>query len=397
LSFRIRVTRAAVCAAELLHGLQIRCVVPPPLPNKDTNDAMPPKNKTLKVGGDPVPATPVVKSESLLASATEAQATSKSLYGDHKARISSNLHAVHDGVRNKAYMTAITNSMKGKTVLHIGCGMGLLSMFAARAMAKQVVAVDTSVIVHAATEVAKQNNLANLTFLQGSVSDGLKLPLEKFDVILCEWMGCFVTNDTTLLKELMHCKKNHLADGGAVCPNKSALYVAGITDYDYKNDTVEYWNNVYGFSMKAMKPLVLKEPTACSIPHHLIKTSMAQVKAVDVMDIQQEADLTFTAPFSITVLEQTTLHYLTFYNDASFAHPTNAAANFIIGTTPGGRNSWTEVSAILPEALPVFTGDVVTGTVKIDPKKGATTITVSVQCKNALVDHNTTADHHFQY
>ena len=49
-----------------------------------------------------------------------------------------------DTVRTGAYRNAILNNAKlfeGKTVLDVGCGTGILSMFAAKAGAKHVVGV----------------------------------------------------------------------------------------------------------------------------------------------------------------------------------------------------------------------------------------------------------------
>ena len=61
-----------------------------------------------------------------------------------------------DRVRTKAYQKAIENNpndFKDKIVLDIGCGTGILSIFAARSGAKHVYGVENAEIAHAAREI----------------------------------------------------------------------------------------------------------------------------------------------------------------------------------------------------------------------------------------------------
>lgn len=63
-----------------------------------------------------------------------------------------------DEVRTLSYHNAVYDNkefFQGKTVLDIGCGTGILSMFAARAGAKQVISVDMSDIIYQAMDIVR--------------------------------------------------------------------------------------------------------------------------------------------------------------------------------------------------------------------------------------------------
>lgn len=100
--------------------------------------------------------------------------TSKDYYFDSYSH-----HAIHeemlkDEVRTRTYQMAIMENkhlFKDKIVLDVGCGTGILSMFAAQAGAKHVYAVDCSSIAQQAREIIKLNGFSdNITVIQGKVS-----------------------------------------------------------------------------------------------------------------------------------------------------------------------------------------------------------------------------------
>ncbi|MEQ2314126.1 hypothetical protein AMECASPLE_008955 [Ameca splendens] len=115
----------------------------------------------------------------------EAYFSSYGHYGIHEEMLK-------DKVRTETYrdfMYSNPEVFRDKVVLDVGCGTGILSMFAARAGAKKVIAVDQSEIIYQAMDIVRSNQLENIiTLIKGRIED-IKLPVEKVDIIVSEWMG----------------------------------------------------------------------------------------------------------------------------------------------------------------------------------------------------------------
>lgn len=97
---------------------------------------------------------------------------------------------VFDSVRTKAFKNAIGTTAKDKVILDIGTGTGLLSIFAAKAGARKVYAVEASGIIDDAKEIAEENGCAGkIEFVRG-YSAQIELP-EQCDVLVSEMIGHF--------------------------------------------------------------------------------------------------------------------------------------------------------------------------------------------------------------
>jgi protein arginine N-methyltransferase 3 len=72
---------------------------------------------------------------------------------------------IQDKVRTSSYASFILKNpvlFRDAVVLDVGCGTGILSLFAARAGAKRVIAVDASDIAEKATQIVKDNGLDHI-------------------------------------------------------------------------------------------------------------------------------------------------------------------------------------------------------------------------------------------
>lgn len=160
-----------------------------------------------------------------------------------------------DSIRTKGYRNAIMNNkhlFKDKIVLDVGCGTGILSLFAARAGAKKVYGVsivfedlltckiDYSDIVFAAQQIVKENNMENVvTIVKGKVEE-VELPLgpnEKVDVIISEWMGYCLLYES-MLPTVLYARDKWLKKDGIIYPDIATMHICAIEDADYKEDKI---------------------------------------------------------------------------------------------------------------------------------------------------------------
>lgn len=150
---------------------------------------------------------------------------------------------------------------QGKIVLDIGCGTGILSMFAAKAGAARVIGVDCSNIVDYAKENITANHLDHIiSIVKGKVEE-IELPfgIEKVDIIISEWMGYCLFYEC-MLDTVLFARDKWLLPNGLLFPDKASLYITAIEDRQYKDDKINWWDNVYGFNMSSIRKVAITEP-----------------------------------------------------------------------------------------------------------------------------------------
>jgi len=90
--------------------------------------------------------------------------TSADYYFDSYAHFGIHEEMLKDEVRTLTYRDSMIMNkhlFKDKIVLDVGCGTGILSMFAAQAGAKHVIGVDMSSIIESAREIVRANGFAD--------------------------------------------------------------------------------------------------------------------------------------------------------------------------------------------------------------------------------------------
>jgi len=137
---------------------------------------------------------------------------------------------LNDSHRMDTYKTALTQNpslIKDATVLDVGCGTGILSAFAVEGGASNVVGVDM-------VSVAKCDGVDDVQFVIGKPIQKAKLPIQKYDVIVSEFMGCALYEEN-ITDMFLYARDNYLKPGGALLPDRGTIYVCG-----FKSDTNGY-------------------------------------------------------------------------------------------------------------------------------------------------------------
>ncbi|CAJ1363683.1 unnamed protein product [Effrenium voratum] len=136
---------------------------------------------------------------------------------------------LEDAHRTGAYFNAITwnpASFKDKVVLDVGAGTCILSIFAAKAGAKEVFAVEATDMAIRGRKIVEAQGMGHIIkVLQGTV-ETVTLP-SKVDVIISEWMGYLLLRES-MLDSVLIARDRFLKPGGALFPSHATLYLAPV-------------------------------------------------------------------------------------------------------------------------------------------------------------------------
>ncbi len=155
---------------------------------------------------------------------------------------------IRDQIRTEAFKRAIESVVRpGDTVLDVGAGSGILSIFAARAGAARVYAVEQTSIAVLAQELAVANGVEDIVrVIQGDVME--IEPAERVDVIVSEWLGGFGI-DEGMLVPVIAARDRWLKPGGTMIPRSVTAWVALVHDR-YLGETVDFLrDNPYGLEL----------------------------------------------------------------------------------------------------------------------------------------------------
>jgi SAM-dependent methyltransferase len=252
---------------------------------------------------------------------------------------------LQDIIRTEAYENAINALIKPHhSVLDFGCGSGVLSMFAARANADKVIAVDRSPFIKKAQQIAIANGFDNITFYH---DDHQSLALdEKVDVIVSEWMGHCLFYEA-MLEPLLSLRDKYLADGGTMIPAQLSLHVGLVNDENIFEDLNFLQAHPYDLDFSPIAQVPFQQSDLVALDPESLLESVANMGTLDMHTITK-ADKPRVFSASLMPSEKTKIFALCGWFSAQLSPRVQ------FGTGPHDTPThWDQILFPLPEAFAV--------------------------------------------
>lgn len=188
-------------------------------------------------------------------------------------------------------------------------------------------------------------------------------PNGKVDIIVSEWMGYFLLYES-MLDTVLLARDKYLKPDGIMMPDNATLYLSAIEDQEYKEEKIDFWDDVYGFDYSCIKEIALREPLVDTVELRSVVCDPAPLLRLDLMKVRKE-DLTFKSQFKLTATRNDYVHAFLGWFDIGF-EACHKPVRFSTG--PHSRYThWKQTVFYTPGTLTVFEGDVIEGELSCAP------------------------------
>jgi histone-arginine methyltransferase CARM1 len=307
----------------------------------------------------------------------------------------SGVHSVHyqflanqqnmlvDDQRTGAYHRGITHNrsdFEGKTVLDVGAGTGILSIFAAQAGARKVYACEGTPSAEYARALIESNGLSDRVEIVRSRLDELLLP-EKVDVIISEPWGFFLFHER-MVEAFVIARDRFLKPNGRLFPGTGRVWLAPFIDsklHQSRLASAAFWEdrNFYGVDLAAMAQTATDElfwmPVLGPVsPHELMASPTVYPYDFERIQLAELAELRM--PFEYLATRPGPIHGLAGWFDVAFEGSTERV---VLSTAPDAiETHWSQLRFVFKDPISVSIGDQLRGTLvlRANPQSSYTAI-----------------------
>ncbi|CAF0850936.1 unnamed protein product [Rotaria sp. Silwood1] len=295
---------------------------------------------------------------------------------------------LRDRPRVSAYYDAIMNNKKlfeNKVVLDVGSGTGILSMFAAKAGANLVYAVDACpTICDLAEQLIKYNGLHDrIKVINKRVEDIEKFD-ENIDIIISEWMGFYLFHES-MLESVIYARDHFLHtslqnddntseqnESIVIFPSHAYLYCAPFIDQHIRIELNTMWNDYFDLNFSPIRQHIknsdLRECVIETIEPSQLVHDAQLIQSIDLRTVRVD-ELRSMRSFCEFYIDNTCIiSGFCFWFDCYFSSNNNSSIlrSTRLTTSPhASKTHWKQTLVFLPEDIYPLKDDVVPVNIKL--------------------------------
>jgi len=288
-------------------------------------------------------------------------------YFGYYGQLSQQQNMLSDLTRTGTYQHACIRNpteFRGKVVCDLGCGTGILCLFAAQAGARKVYGIEASDMAENARILCEANGFGDvITIIKGKAED-IELP-EKVDVVISEPMGVALLNER-MLESFLYCRK-WLNPTGKMFPTTSFMYCSPFSDeqlYQEIANKSTFWNQeaFFGVDLKSLQHIAkqqnFKQPVVEAFDYRLLLCKPSRLE-LSYMTTEIEDLVEVELPIRFTMTATSTIHGFGVWFDVVFD---GSDEKVVLSTSPlSATTHWYQARYLLHKPLLVQGGHTVVG------------------------------------